>query len=381
MRRFDVLQDEGDPAHVVLSEVYVDQAAADAHKQTAHYARWRDAVAGMMARSRAELRTRFSAVFPGEERLVTRVRPRAAAEGDVRARPRGRARGAGAHARAAGAAVHGQRPVAAPRACWATSSRSPSCRVTREPTVDDARAATEQARAAGADAVVAIGGGSVMDLGKAVAVLLGNGTDPLDHLEIVGKGVPIERPSVPFVAVPTTAGTGAEATANAVLRSPRARAQGQHPQPAHAAGGRARRPAAHPRLPARRHREQRARRADPVPGALRLAQGQPGDRRRRRRGAAARRAVAAPRLRAGDDREAREDMALCSLFGGVALANAKLGAVHGLAGVVGGHGRRPARRRLRRAARAGGRGERPRAARARAGVARRWTATPASPGC
>ena len=64
VRRFDVLQDEGDPGHVLLTEVYVDQAAADAHKQTAHYARWRDAVAGMMAEPRTS--TRFAAVFPGE---------------------------------------------------------------------------------------------------------------------------------------------------------------------------------------------------------------------------------------------------------------------------------------------------------------------------
>jgi (4S)-4-hydroxy-5-phosphonooxypentane-2,3-dione isomerase len=65
VRRFDVLQDEGDPAHVVLTEVYVDQTAADAHKQTAHYARWRDAVAGMMAQPRSS--TRFTAVAPGED--------------------------------------------------------------------------------------------------------------------------------------------------------------------------------------------------------------------------------------------------------------------------------------------------------------------------
>lgn len=65
VRRFDVLQDEADPAHVVLNEVYVDQAAADAHKQTAHYARWRDAVAGMMAQPRSA--ARFTAVAPGED--------------------------------------------------------------------------------------------------------------------------------------------------------------------------------------------------------------------------------------------------------------------------------------------------------------------------
>ncbi len=65
VRRFDVLQDESDETHVVLSEVYVDQEAADAHKQTAHYARWQDAVADMMAEPRT--RTRFTSVFPGED--------------------------------------------------------------------------------------------------------------------------------------------------------------------------------------------------------------------------------------------------------------------------------------------------------------------------
>jgi len=65
VRRFDVLQDEGDPTHVVLHEVYIDQAAVDAHKQTEHYARWRDTVAGMMAQPRSS--TRFTAVAPVED--------------------------------------------------------------------------------------------------------------------------------------------------------------------------------------------------------------------------------------------------------------------------------------------------------------------------
>jgi autoinducer 2-degrading protein len=65
VRRFDVLQDEADDTHVVLNEVYVDQAAADAHKRTAHYARWQDAVAGMMAEPRT--RNRFTSVFPAED--------------------------------------------------------------------------------------------------------------------------------------------------------------------------------------------------------------------------------------------------------------------------------------------------------------------------
>jgi (4S)-4-hydroxy-5-phosphonooxypentane-2,3-dione isomerase len=60
--RFDVLQEEADPEHVVLTEVYRDGDAAAAHKLTPHYAAWRDAVAEMMAEPRAS--TRFSAVFP-----------------------------------------------------------------------------------------------------------------------------------------------------------------------------------------------------------------------------------------------------------------------------------------------------------------------------
>jgi autoinducer 2-degrading protein len=65
VRRFDVLQEEGVPEHVVLNEVYVDQAAADAHKKTTHYARWQDAVAVMLAEPR--VRTRFAAVFPEQD--------------------------------------------------------------------------------------------------------------------------------------------------------------------------------------------------------------------------------------------------------------------------------------------------------------------------
>ena len=68
--RFDVLQDQGDPAHVVLTEVYRDADASAAHKLTPHYAAWRDAVAEMMAEPRAS--TRYSVVFPaGSERWAS----------------------------------------------------------------------------------------------------------------------------------------------------------------------------------------------------------------------------------------------------------------------------------------------------------------------
>ena len=80
--------------------------------------------------------------------------------------------------------------------------------VAGEPTVDLARAAAAAAREHRADVVAAIGGGSVIDTAKAAAMLLGNGGDPLDYLEVIGAGRPITRPSAPCVAVPTTAGTG-----------------------------------------------------------------------------------------------------------------------------------------------------------------------------
>src|SRR5690349_816409 len=88
-----------------------------------------------------------------------------------------------------------------------------------EPSVELTRAGVERARAAKCDAVVAVGGGSVIDAGKAIAALLTNGGDPLDYLEVIGAGREITQPSAPFVAVPTTAGTGAEVTRNAVLAS------------------------------------------------------------------------------------------------------------------------------------------------------------------
>ena len=208
--------------------------------------------------------------------------------------------------------------------------------VPHEPTVDQVREATGAARNAGADVVVAIGGGSVLDLGKAVAVLLGNGTDPLDHLEVVGRGVPVERPGVPCVAVPTTAGTGAEATANAVLSSPehgvKASIRGPHVLAAVALVDPLLTLSCPPAVTASSGLDALTQclepyvspRANPATDAV-AAEGL-------RRGARALQTA----YEHGEDRAAREEMALCSLFGGIALANAKLGAVHGVAGVVGG---------------------------------------------
>ena len=195
----------------------------------------------------------------------------------------------------------------------------------------------------------------MLDLGKAVAMLLGNGGDPLDYLEVIGHGKPITRPSAPFVAVPTTAGTGAEVTANAVLASPE-HGRKASLRAAHDAQGRPRRPAAHRRLPEGGHRLQRPGRAHPVPRAVRLVAGNTDDRRARPGGAAPGRVGFAAGLPTAPN-HARTDMALCSLLGGMALANAKLGAVHGFAGVIGGMVSAP-RSGLRRTTGSGRRRER-----------------------
>jgi alcohol dehydrogenase class IV len=208
--------------------------------------------------------------------------------------------------------------------------------VAAEPTVELARAAVAAAREHGADVIAAIGGGSVIDTGKAVAMLLGNGGDPLDYLEVVGSGRAITRPAMPSVAVPTTAGTGAEVTANAVLAVPSHRVKASLrsplliprvalvdplltvscPPPVTAASGLdALTQCLEPFVSVQ---------ATPLTDGL-AREGL------RRAGTGLRAAYAD-----GFDLAARADMAMCSMLGGIALANAKLGAVHGLAGVVGG---------------------------------------------
>ncbi len=205
-----------------------------------------------------------------------------------------------------------------------------------EPTVDDARAAAQAGRAIGAEVVLAVGGGSAIDLAKAAAVLLATGGDPLDHLEVVGRGRPIETPPLPVVAVPTTSGTGAEVTANAVLAAPDhgIKASLRHPLmvPRHAVIDPELTLACPPAVTAAAGMDALtqclepyvSRKANPVTDAW----AQAGLR-------AAGRSIRAA-YADGSDLTARTGMSLCSLMGGLALANAKLGAVHGFAGVLGG---------------------------------------------
>lgn len=208
--------------------------------------------------------------------------------------------------------------------------------VAGEPSTDLALAGLERARDAGCDVVIGIGGGSVLDTGKAIAALLTNEGELFDYLEVIGQGKPLANASAPYIAIPTTAGTGAEVTRNAVLASLQHRVKVS-----------LRSPSMLPRLAV----------VDPeltysVPPDVTASTGldaltqvlepfvsnqtNPMTDALCREGL--RRAARSLRraYQDGSDAEARQDMALASLFGGLALANAKLGAVHGFAGPLGG---------------------------------------------
>ncbi len=208
--------------------------------------------------------------------------------------------------------------------------------VAGEPTVAVVEEGVRRARAADSTVVVAVGGGSVLDAGKAIAALAPNPGAALDYLEVVGRGHALPAAPLPFLAVPTTAGTGAEATRNAVLAVPEARvkvslrsaamlprvalvdpelALGLPAAVTSATGMDALTQLIEPYLSCR---------ANPMTDALccdsigRVARALP-------------RAVRDPANLA-----ARSDMALGALHSGMALANAGLGAVHGFAAPIGG---------------------------------------------
>jgi alcohol dehydrogenase class IV len=211
-----------------------------------------------------------------------------------------------------------------------------SFRVTGEPTTDMAQEATASARSGAAEVVVAMGGGSVLDTGKAVAALLTNEGNLSDYLEVVGKGRPLQRPAAPCLAVPTTAGTGAEVTFNAVLGVPDRHVKVSMRSPLMLP----RWAIVDPRLTHSMPPELTAstgldaltqlieafvsNKANPLTDGVCREGLQRASRSLRRA------------FEDGDDADAREDMSLASLFGGMALANAKLGAVHGFAGPLGG---------------------------------------------
>lgn len=205
-----------------------------------------------------------------------------------------------------------------------------------EPTVETALAGIEAARKVGCDLVIGLGGGSALDAGKAIAALLTNPGEPLDYLEVVGKGQPLIQPPAPYIAIPTTAGTGAEVTRNAVLAVPEKRVKvslrsplmlprlaivdpeltyGLPPDVTASTGLDALTQLIEPFL---------SNASNPLTDSLCREGIQRAARSLRKA------------CENGADPQAREEMCLASLFGGLALANAKLGAVHGFAGPLGG---------------------------------------------
>ncbi len=226
-------------------------------------------------------------------------------------------------------------------AAFASALSAETFAVAGEPTVDSVREGAARASNADCDVVLSIGGGSVIDAGKAIAILATNGGEPLEFLEVVGKGRAIASAALPFIAVPTTAGTGSEVTRNAVLGSPK-----------HGLKASLRSPLMLPRvalvdpeltyaLPpsitaytgmdalTQLIEPYVSSRANPLVDAI-CVEGL--------------RHVAGALRRAyhdGGDRKARRDMALASLFGGLALANAGLGVVHGFASPLGGEWKAP----------------------------------------
>jgi len=208
--------------------------------------------------------------------------------------------------------------------------------VPAEPELDTVRAGTALAKREHCDHVIGIGGGSVLDAGKAVAAMLANEGDLLDYLEIIGQGKALTRPSARFIAIPTTAGTGSEVTRNSVLASPAHRLKVSLRSPFMVPWVALVDPELTydlpPEITASTGLDALTQliepwvctRANPVTDAL-CREGIP------------RAAHSLPRaFENGRDHAARQDMAVASLFGGLALANAGLGAVHGFAGPLGG---------------------------------------------
>jgi alcohol dehydrogenase class IV len=208
--------------------------------------------------------------------------------------------------------------------------------VAGEPTIEHVRQGAALARQAGADLVLSFGGGSALDAGKAIAAMMTNTGELLDYLEVIGQGQPLTKPPAPFLAIPTTAGTGTEVTRNAVLASPAHRVKVSLRSPLLLARAAFVDPELTRNLPpaltattgmdalTQLIEPYVSCRANPLVDAL-CEEGL------KRAGRALRRAFTH-----GADLDAREDMALASLFSGLALANAGLGAVHGFAAPLGG---------------------------------------------
>ncbi len=205
-----------------------------------------------------------------------------------------------------------------------------------EPTTELLQSAVAEARSNQCDFVVGFGGGSVLDTAKAVSAMLTNTGDILDYLEVVGKNLPIKNPAAAFIAIPTTAGTGTEVTRNAVLSVPEKRVKvslrsyfiipkyavvdpeltySMPPAITASSGTDALTQVLEPYV---------SRRANPMTDQFAKEGLRCASRSLRKA------------YQDGQNHPARRDMAWASLLGGLSLANAGLGAVHGFAGPLGG---------------------------------------------
>ena len=208
--------------------------------------------------------------------------------------------------------------------------------VSGEPELATIEQGTGLAKIEQCELVIGIGGGSALDAAKAIAAMLANGGELLDYVEIIGRGQGLSRPSVPFIAIPTTAGTGSEVTRNAVLASPEYKIKVSLRSPLMLARVAVVDPELTYELPpaltastgldalTQLIEPYVCSRANPMTDGLCVE----GIRRVARSLRVA--------FQDGQNKSARENMAVASLFGGLALANAGLGAVHGFAGPMGG---------------------------------------------
>ena len=211
-----------------------------------------------------------------------------------------------------------------------------SLRVEGEPTTTLVERGAEHARRERCDLVVAIGGGSVIDAGKAVAALIANREPLVEYLEVVGRARPLTERSVPMIAIPTTAGTGAEVTRNAVLMVEEAQVKVSLRSPSMLPTIALIDPELTRSLPASvtasTGLDALTQCLEPFvsPHATPLTDAVAREGMKRAAGALRR------AFDDGNDMNARTDMSIASLCGGLALANAKLGAVHGFAAPIGG---------------------------------------------
>jgi alcohol dehydrogenase class IV len=204
-----------------------------------------------------------------------------------------------------------------------------------EPTIEMILEGVQLARKKACDVVIGMGGGSVIDAAKAVAALLTNTGDIMNYLEVIGRGQPLTQASAACIAIPTTAGTGAEVTRNSVLASTEHRVKVSLRSPTMLPDLAVIDPeltySMPPSLTASTGLDAFTQllepfvsvKSNPLTDAL-CREGLKRVARSLRRA-----------FENGSDPAAREDMAIASLFGGLALANAKLGAVHGFAGTMG----------------------------------------------